>query len=124
MITTTIDLTESLKRLLVVLCVCMAASSAGAQTIVPTPLSTDFTDHNGSVVSGGYFDEPNNSEYWSVAVVSGQTLTVEVDRQEVDFDPFVWIFAGTITDLSHFDLGGSEFVDALDSGFLVRKTLA
>ncbi len=118
MTTTHIDATKSLKWLLAVLCVCMAASSAEAQVIVLRPLSTDFVVYTDNVDSDGYFDDQAAADYWSVAVVPGQTLTVEVDRQELAFDPFVWVFAGTIADLGHFDLGGNEYIDALDVGFL------
>jgi hypothetical protein len=76
----------------------------------------DSVPNTGSVSSSGNFDsaESSLSNYWTFFGNAGDTVTITVQRSEVAFDPFLWIFEGTFADDAVF--GGS--VDFGDPGWL------
>jgi hypothetical protein len=94
------------------------SSAAWAQPVVPRNLPTDFVFHLDSVSSAGRFDDPATVDYWVITAPAGQRLELEVNRREVDFDPFVWVFSGTIGNQSHFLGGETESIDVRDTGYV------
>lgn len=103
------------------LCSTVFYSSVCGQATNPTPLLTNNTNQQGSVASGSAFDDPVVVDYWTFTAAPGQRLLLEVERQETEFDPLVWLFAGEITDQSHFVGGAVETIDADDPGFVALQ---
>ncbi len=54
----------------------------------------------GSLGADGEVDstDPAYSDYWQLALSAGQTVSVQVNRLENDFDPSLWVIAGVVTD--------------------------
>jgi len=54
----------------------------------------------GSLGAAGEVDDtdPAFSDYWQLGLTAGQTVTVQVERLEDDFDPSLWVIAGLVTD--------------------------
>lgn len=94
------------------------SNSVSGQAIVARVLPTNFSSQSGTVPSQGTFDDAATVEFWTFTAPVGQRLTLEVDRVEQDFDPFVWIFAGAITNRSHFLAGQVQAIDNQDQGFV------
>lgn len=75
----------------------------------------DVLTGDGSVMPSGSTDfgnlsDPNLSDYWSIEFEEAGTVTIQVLREEADFDPALWIVGGTVTDPS------SQFGSEIDFG--------
>lgn len=90
------------------------------QVFIPMPLPTTSIDQSDEISSSSFVDDPMTARYWVVSGVPGQRLDLAVDRWmlEPDFDPFVWVFAGRITNINYFAGGATPAIDQLDPGFL------
>jgi VCBS repeat-containing protein len=66
--------------------------------------------------SDEHFDSPNpaESDYWAFFATAGDTVTVQVSRDELPLDPALWLFSGKINDPAVF---GAE-LDSGDTGFI------
>lgn len=80
----------------------------GAGSVIPSG-NTDFGD----------LSDPNLSDYWSIEFEESGTITIQVLREEADFDPALWIVRGTVTDPNsqfgrEIDFGDSNVLDFAD----------
>ncbi|WP_415905471.1 Ig-like domain-containing protein [Neptuniibacter sp. QD48_55] len=74
---------------------------------------------SGFVSSSGYWYDPSptTSDYWQVSGDAGDTITITVERTELNYDPAFWIVEGTIEDPSTYFSGGSNAgIDYSDPG--------
>lgn len=77
----------------------------------------------GSVSSAGSFRDfdpvTGVADYWSIKLKAGDSIVVEGERLEQDFDMSLWLFEGTITDpVTQFSGGNSSLIDSADPGFI------
>ena len=89
------------------------------------PIAYEGTLHNGqthfgSVSSSGtcYSFESGYSDFWKFHGRQGDEVTITVNRLEDDFDPLLWVFEGTFTDVSSFTRKPLPFLNLMDNGFL------
>jgi hypothetical protein len=81
---------------------------------------SDGVSNSGSISSGGAYDDygayrdPEAARYWQFSGNAGDSVTLEVSRQEQDLDPALWVFEGTFSDTSTF---GND-IDYSDPGYL------
>ena len=67
------------------------------------PDDMDTLTGTGSVIPSGGTDfgnlsDPNLSDYWAIEFDDPGTVTVQVLREEADFDPALWIVEGVVDD--------------------------
>ena len=79
------------------------------------PDDMDLLTGTGSVVPSGGTDfgnlsDPNLSDYWAIEFDEAGTVTVQVLREEADFDPALWIVEGVVNDPA------SQFGSEIDFG--------
>ena len=88
------------------------------------PDEHDFLTGAGSVRPSGSTDfgnlsDPNLSDYWGIEFDETGTITIQVLREEADFDPALWLVSGTVTDPNsqfgrEIDFGDSNVIDFAD----------
>lgn len=74
----------------------------------------DSVTNSGSVSSNSDYSDPSTGQFWQFSGNTGDPVTLEVLRQEQDFDPSLWVFEGVFSDTSIF--GAS--LDFSDPGFI------
>lgn len=71
--------------------------------------------------SSAFEDDVALARFWSFSGTQGSQVSIRVERLEVGYEPFLWIFSGTFSDTLEFAGGASdpfELIDAGDVGFI------
>ena len=85
-------------------------------------LSLENPSGSDNVSAAGVFDDfdplTNRADYWAIELKAGESIFVDGDRLEEDFDMSIWLFDKLITDpVTEFAGGSSTKLDFDDAGF-------
>jgi PEP-CTERM motif len=100
-------MTRSLRSTVAGLALTAGLLIAGGASAAPVSYSGTLSDDvasYGTIQPGPGFRNPNTppSNYWSFWGLGGTTITLIAERLEFNFNPAMWLFAGTFSDTSNF----------------------